>query len=70
VPGVQDVHDLHVWTLTSGLLAASGHLRLAEGAEAGAVLQQATDALNHDFEIGHVTLQTEPADYREPTAEV
>lgn len=62
VPGVASVHDLHVWTLTSGLRAASGHLELALGEDSAAVLQRATTLLVEDVGIEHVTLQLEPAD--------
>ena len=60
-PGVAGVHDLHVWTLTSGLRAASGHLDLAAGADAATVLQRATTVLGEEVGIEHVTLQLEPA---------
>lgn len=66
LPGVQSVHDLHIWTLTSGLEAASGHLRLDSESVLRAVLEGATELLQHDFNINHVTLQCEPADLREP----
>jgi cobalt-zinc-cadmium efflux system protein len=60
VPGVCDVHDLHVWTLTSGMDVASAHLSLEPAAELGAVLATARDALHEDFAIEHATLQVEP----------
>ncbi len=60
VPGVCDVHDLHVWTLTSGMDVASAHLSLEPAAELGAVLTSAREALHHDFDIEHATLQVEP----------
>ena len=60
VPGVAAVHDLHVWTLTSGLRVASGHLDLAAGVEAGPVLEQARGLLRDEVGIEHVTLQVEP----------
>jgi cobalt-zinc-cadmium efflux system protein len=60
VPGVCDVHDLHVWTLTSGMDVASAHLRLDAGAELGDVLSTAREALHDDFDIDHATLQVEP----------
>jgi cobalt-zinc-cadmium efflux system protein len=60
VPGVADVHDLHVWTLTSGMEVASAHLTISAGAEVGAVLSAARSALTDDFHIGHATLQVEP----------
>jgi cobalt-zinc-cadmium efflux system protein len=60
VPGVCDVHDLHVWTLTSGMDVASAHLSLDPGAELGTVLAGAREALHTDFAIDHATLQVEP----------
>ncbi|GAA0476620.1 cation efflux system protein [Paractinoplanes deccanensis] len=60
VPGVCDVHDLHVWTLTSGMDVASAHLSLQADAELGTVLSTARDALHDDFHIEHATLQVEP----------
>jgi cobalt-zinc-cadmium efflux system protein len=60
VPGVCDVHDLHVWTLTSGMDVASAHLTLDESAQVGPVLVAAREALHDDFDIGHATLQVEP----------
>ncbi|HEU4347472.1 MAG TPA: cation diffusion facilitator family transporter, partial [Actinoplanes sp.] len=60
VPGVCDVHDLHVWTLTSGMDVASAHLSLEPQAELGTVLATAREALHDDFAIDHATLQVEP----------
>ena len=60
VPGVCDVHDLHVWTLTSGMDVASAHLSLEPAAELGTVLSVAREALHEDFHIDHATLQVEP----------
>ena len=61
VPGVAGVHDLHVWTLTSGLRVASGHLDLEAGQEAAHALERATAVLGEEIGIEHVTLQVEPA---------
>jgi cobalt-zinc-cadmium efflux system protein len=61
VPGVCDVHDLHVWTLTEGMEVASAHLSLEPAAEWGAVLAVAREALHDEFAIEHATLQVEPA---------
>jgi cobalt-zinc-cadmium efflux system protein len=61
VPGVCDVHDLHVWTLTSGMDVASAHLLLDPAAELGTVLSSAREVLHEDFHIEHATLQVEPA---------
>ncbi|MFI7433978.1 cation diffusion facilitator family transporter [Micromonospora haikouensis] len=65
VPGVAEVHDLHVWTLTSGMEVASAHLTMAPGAEVGAVLTAARTALHEDFHIEHATLQVEPGAARD-----
>ncbi|HEX5542911.1 MAG TPA: cation diffusion facilitator family transporter [Micromonospora sp.] len=60
VPGVSDVHDLHVWTLTSGMEVASAHLTIEADAEVGTVLTDARLALQQEFQIDHATLQVEP----------
>ncbi|MEV0650120.1 cation diffusion facilitator family transporter [Phytomonospora sp. NPDC050363] len=60
VPGVEDVHDLHVWTLTSGMDVASVHLSINAGADLGDVLGEARDALHEHYGIDHATLQVEP----------
>lgn len=59
VPGVCDVHDLHVWTLTSGMNVATAHLVLAEGADAGSALRAGQQALRDRHQIEHATLQVE-----------
>ncbi|PWU51520.1 cation transporter [Micromonospora globispora] len=60
VPGVAEVHDLHVWTLTSGMEVCSAHLTMVPGADVGEVLAAARAALHEDFRIDHATLQIEP----------
>ncbi|WP_341720115.1 cation diffusion facilitator family transporter [Micromonospora sp. FIMYZ51] len=62
VDGVADVHDLHVWTLTSGMEVASAHLILDPGAELGGVLAAARRVLHDRFAIEHATIQVEPQD--------
>ncbi len=59
VPGVSEVHDLHIWTLTSGMEVTSAHLTVAPAADVGAVLGAARSALREDFRIEHATLQVE-----------
>jgi cobalt-zinc-cadmium efflux system protein len=63
VPGVVDVHDLHVWTLTSEMDVASAHLMIAAGTDAHGVLDRARDVLREGYEIAHATLQVEPDDH-------
>jgi len=60
VPGVDDVHDLHVWTLTSGLNVATAHLVAADAAQGPAVLASAGELMREQFGIAHATLQVEP----------
>lgn len=60
IPGVVDVHDLHVWTLTSDMDVASVHLMTLEDADPHPVLDAARTILRDEFGIGHATLQVEP----------
>ncbi|GIM87494.1 cation efflux system protein [Salinispora arenicola] len=62
VDGVADVHDLHVWTLTSGMEVASAHLALERDADFAAVLATSRRLLHDRFAVEHATLQAEPAD--------
>jgi cobalt-zinc-cadmium efflux system protein len=56
------VHDLHVWTITSGINALSVHLRVTSPAENPIVLQSARAAMNSKFGISHITIQIENDD--------
>ncbi len=58
VPGVGSVHDLHVWTVKSGVVAMSGHLVVAEPAEHQRVLEEVQQRMR-GLGIGHVTIQIE-----------
>ena len=60
VPGVDSVHDLHVWTLTSGVVAMSCHV-VVDGAESdrNQVLDQVSTVAHHRFRISHTTIQIE-----------
>lgn len=62
--GVIDVHDLHLWTLTSGMEVASAHLMVAVEADSHGVLDQARQLLQEGYGIDHATLQVEPSDHR------
>ncbi|MDD5258890.1 MAG: cation diffusion facilitator family transporter [bacterium] len=61
VSGVRDMHDLHIWTITSGLHALSGHILIDDQqVSTGAViLQEVKEVLEHKFSITHTTLQLE-----------
>jgi cobalt-zinc-cadmium efflux system protein len=62
LPGVIGVHDLHVWSIATGLDALSGHVVLTEGSSARVLLAQARTMLHDRFGIEHITLQLEETD--------
>ena len=63
IPGVVDVHDLHVWTLTSDMDVASVHLMIPDDCEPHPVLDRAQQIIKVDYGIGHATLQVEPTSH-------
>jgi cobalt-zinc-cadmium efflux system protein len=64
IDGVVDVHDLHVWTLTSEMDVASAHLMIGVDQDAHAVLDGARSVLQERYGIAHATLQVEPEDHQ------
>jgi len=60
ISGVVDVHDMHVWTLTSEMDVATAHLMVSAGTDTHAVLDQARHLLAERHGITHATLQVEP----------
>jgi cobalt-zinc-cadmium efflux system protein len=58
-PGVQEVHELHVWAISSGKPSLSAHLLLNAGADAETVRVAASAALRAQFGLRHSTLQCE-----------
>jgi cobalt-zinc-cadmium efflux system protein len=63
-PGVIDCHDLHAWTITSGMKVVSAHVILAEDADAAITLDALCACLSDDFDIEHSTFQLETVDRR------
>lgn len=63
-PGVIDCHDLHAWTITSGMNVVSAHVILADGADPAVTLDALCSCLSDDFDIEHSTFQLETADRR------
>jgi cobalt-zinc-cadmium efflux system protein len=63
--GVDEIHDLHVWSLTSGMNAMSVHAVLADGVEHDDLLARVHDHCTKEFKINHVTVQTERGDFAE-----
>ena len=66
-PGVESVHDLHLWSITSGFDAMSGHVR-AHGRSSEDVLHNITTMLRDRFDIEHATLQVDSADHADDGA--
>ena len=59
VPGVVEVHDLHVWTVGSGFPSASAHVLVEPGADCHAIRLELANLLGERFGLGHSTLQVE-----------
>jgi cobalt-zinc-cadmium efflux system protein len=64
VPGVVDVHDLHAWTITSGIPSLSAHVTVTDEALAdrgvGPILDDLCECVSAHFEVRHATFQVEP----------
>lgn len=59
LPGVADVHDLHIWTLTSGMYVATAHLVVEDESASQVVLDDARALMRSKHHIEHATLQVE-----------
>ncbi len=68
-PGVTECHDLHVWTISSGMNVVSAHVIVEPDAQPAAVLDHLCECLSGFFDIEHSTFQIESAD-RRPLEEV
>ncbi len=63
--GVEDVHDLHVWTITSGRDALSAHVRHAHAAAPAELLRSLRSKLHEQFGVDHLTIQMETGDFED-----
>lgn len=61
IDGVIGIHDLHVWTITSGMDALSGHVQIQETVNPQATLEKIAECCRHQFNINHTTIQVEVA---------
>ncbi|AOZ93927.1 cation diffusion facilitator family transporter [Paenibacillus crassostreae] len=64
IHGVINVHDLHIWSITSGLDAFSCHVLIEDNQDGQIILQQAINVLKETFKIDHTTIQIETADIK------
>jgi cobalt-zinc-cadmium efflux system protein len=62
VPGVVGIHDLHVWTITSGFISLSAHLKISRNQDIQQVIRDADAAVSSRFGILHTTFQPEVAE--------
>ena len=69
VPGVTDVHDLHAWTITSGIPSLSAHVTVTDECLAergvGATLDELARCVADHFDVQHATFQVEPTSHRD-----
>ncbi|MEV6794528.1 cation diffusion facilitator family transporter [Streptomyces sp. NPDC051320] len=74
LPGVADVHDLHAWTITSGLPVLSAHVVVSPGVlDSGGhekILHDLQGCLGHHFDVEHCTFQLEPGGHAEHEAKL
>ena len=61
IPGVQDIHDIHVWTITSGIYTMSAHLMIDDQmvSNTGEIVERVNRDMAREFGISHSTLQLE-----------
>jgi cobalt-zinc-cadmium efflux system protein len=65
VPEVDSIHDLHVWSITSGYVTLSAHARVNDDADRMQALRALCAVLQDRFDIEHTTIQLEDPSYRE-----
>jgi cobalt-zinc-cadmium efflux system protein len=70
VPHVADVHDLHVWTVSSGFPSVSAHVLVDPGADCHAIRLELATMLRERFNLGHSTLQVEHAPAHVPESQL
>lgn len=70
VDGVVDVHDLHAWTITSGMPALTAHVVVEDGYKEdwGSVLDEVRECLADHFDLAHTTVQLEPTGHSDHEA--
>ncbi|MCH5584397.1 cation diffusion facilitator family transporter [Shimazuella sp. AN120528] len=64
ISGVLNVHDLHIWTITSGFDSFSCHILIKEESESQSILKEAIQRLKERFHIQHTTIQIETVDFQ------
>jgi cobalt-zinc-cadmium efflux system protein len=62
IPGVLSIHDLHIWTITTGIVALSAHVVSECPGDESALMRTVRESLHRNFGIHHSTIQMEPGD--------
>lgn len=70
IDGVLNVHDLHIWTITSGLDSLSCHLLIKDDQDSQRILQEAINKIESQFKILHTTIQIEKSDLQHAENEI
>lgn len=70
ISGVINVHDLHIWTITSQLDSLSCHLLIEKESDSQQILQQAIHLIEKHFQIQHTTIQIETSDFQHTKCEI
>lgn len=70
IEGVKEVHDLHIWTITSGKESLTCHILIEKSTDGQAILQQAVSLLEEQFRIKHATIQVETEQFHHHSCEL
>ena len=70
LPGVESVHDLHIWTLTSGIEAASAHIAVSAGTEPSEAVARVTELLSNEYGVAHATIQPDAKEHPNTTGPI
>jgi cobalt-zinc-cadmium efflux system protein len=70
LPRVVEVHDLHIWTITSGFAALSAHVLVEPGADCHDLRRRIEVVLRERFDLDHTTLQVDHAHRTQTTLEI
>jgi cobalt-zinc-cadmium efflux system protein len=70
ITGVLNVHDLHIWTITSGLDSLSCHLLIEDDKDSQEILQQSIQIIESKFKILHTTIQVEKSNLQHAETDV
>jgi cobalt-zinc-cadmium efflux system protein len=70
ISGVKDVHDLHIWTITSGKNMLTCHFLIEKEQDSQKILEAAIVKLEEKFQITHTTIQIETEEFSHPSCEI